>query len=327
MDGAGDETRSDDTRSEDARSEDARPDDSRPVEGRRRGSRALAALLYGGTVVAGLAAPAIKRRLSRRLSPPVAELATTAGLIGVGWSSVIVAEQLRPFRPEWNRAHGDVATDALDVGTSAAATKVLGSLLALPVRRVMADRVRRGSSPLERLPLAARVVVTIHAVDLYHSVVHRIAHEWGPLWRVHAVHHSAPRLYWLNATRFHPVEMVMEGTAEAIVLSVLGAGEDTVLAHTVVRALYGQIQHGNVDLDSGVVNQVLATPERHRWHHSTVAAEGNTNYGAIVSTWDRLMGTDWLPEDRPFDAAVGVGGDPDYPQGWLDQLAAPFVRG
>jgi len=294
---------------------------------RRRPSRALAALLYGGTAVAGLAAPAIKRRLSRRLSPPVAELATMAGLIGVGWSTVIVAERLRPFRHEWNRAQGDVVTDALDVGSSAVSAKVLGALVALPVSRAVARRVRPGGGAIERLPLAARVVVTIHAVDLYHSVVHRLAHEWGPLWRVHAVHHSAPRLYWLNATRFHPVEMAMEGTAEAIVLAVLGAGEDTLLAHSVVRALYGQIQHGNVDLDSGVVNQVLATPERHRWHHSTVAAEGNTNYGAIVSTWDRLMGTDWLPEDRPFDAEIGVGGDPDYPQRWVDQLAAPFVRG
>ncbi len=72
---------------------------------------------------------------------------------------------------------------------------------------------------------------------------------------------------------------------------------------------YGQIQHGNIDLDSGPVNAVLATPERHRWHHSTVVAEGNTNYGAIVATWDRLMGTAWLPADRPFDADVGIGGE------------------
>lgn len=278
-------------------------------------------------MAAGLAAPAIKRRLARRLSAPAAELVTTAGLIGVGWSTVIAAERLRPFRRAWNEAQGDVVTDAIDVGTSAASAKVLGALVALPVRRAVARRVRPGAGRIEALPLAARVVVTIHAVDLSHSLLHRLAHEWAPLWRVHAVHHSAPRLYWLNATRFHPVEMVMEGTAEAILLAVLGAGDDTVLAHSVVRALYGQIQHGNVDLDSGPVNRVLATPERHRWHHSTVMAEGNTNYGAIVSTWDRLMGTDWFPEDRPFDADIGVGGDPDYPQGWLDQLAAPFVRG
>ena len=27
------------------------------------------------------------------------------------------------------------------------------------------------------------------------------------MWRVHAAHHSAPRLYWLNATRFHPFDL------------------------------------------------------------------------------------------------------------------------
>ena len=246
-----------------------------------------------------------------------------AGLVGAGWSTIIAAERRRPFRPEWRRSHGDVTTDALGVVTSAAATQVAGALLSAPVTRRLATRT--GRPALSRLPLVARVAVSIHAVDLYHSVVHRTAHEWGPLWRLHAVHHSAPRLYWLNATRFHPLEMVMEGTAEAIILSLLGADPDTRLAHSVVRAVYGQIQHGNVDLDSGPVNAVLATPERHRWHHSTVAAEGDTNYGAIVSNWDHLMGTAWLPR-RPFDAAVGVAGDPDYPQGWAAQLAAPFGR-
>ncbi|MEZ5207694.1 MAG: sterol desaturase family protein [Acidimicrobiales bacterium] len=284
-------------------------------------------MLYGGTAVAALAAPVIKRRLARRLPEPVAELATMGGLIGVGWTTIIAAERLRPFKQQWNRSHGDVTTDALDVASSAVAARVGGALLSLPVRNVIAGARRgRGGGPLARLPLPVRVIVTIHAVDLYHSLVHRLAHEWGPLWRVHAVHHSAPRLYWLNATRFHPIELALEGTAEAILLALLGADADTVLAHNVVRGIYGQIQHGNVDVDSGPLNAVLATPERHRWHHSTVVAEGNTNYGAVVATWDRLMGTAWLPAERPFDAEIGVGGDPDYPQAWTAQLAAPFVR-
>ncbi|MCB1006470.1 MAG: sterol desaturase family protein [Acidimicrobiales bacterium] len=287
----------------------------------------MAAVLYGGTAVAALAAPVIKRRLARRLPEPVAELATMGGLIGVGWTTIIAAERLRPFKQQWNRSHGDVTTDALDVASSAVAARVGGALLSLPVRNVIAGARRgRGGGPLARLPLPVRVIVTIHAVDLYHSLVHRLAHEWGPLWRVHAVHHSAPRLYWLNATRFHPIELALEGTAEAILLALLGADADTVLALNVVRGIYGQIQHGNVDVDSGPLNAVLATPERHRWHHSTVVAEGNTNYGAVVATWDRLMGTAWLPAERPFDAEIGVGGDPDYPQAWTAQLAAPFVR-
>lgn len=290
---------------------------------RRPHGRKVAALLYGGTAAAALAAPAIRRRLARRMPEPVAELATLGGLIGVGWSAIVAGERRRPFRADWNRSHGDVRTDALDLLSSAAAAQVVGGLLSAPIARRLATN---GPRPLARLPLPVRVAVTIHAVDLYHSVVHRLAHEWGPLWRLHAVHHSAPRLYWLNATRFHPIELTMEGTAEGILLALLGADADTRLAHSVVRGIYGQIQHCNIELDSGPVNHVLATPERHRWHHSTVIAEGNTNYGAIVSTWDRLMGTAWLPADRPFDAVVGVAGDPDYPQGWGAQLAAPFTR-
>lgn len=292
--------------------------------GARRPSRALGALLYGGVAVAALGAPGVARRLARRMPEEVADLVTLGGSIALGWATVIVAERRRPFRPEWNQPHGDVTTDALDVVSSAVAAQVVGGALAAPVQRRCAGRVGRG--PLSRLPLALRVVVTIHAVDLYHSVVHRTAHEWGPLWRLHSVHHSAPRLYWLNATRFHPLELAMEGTAEAVLLALLGADRDTRLAHAVVRGMYGQIQHGNIDLDSGPVNAVLATPERHRWHHSTVVAEGNTNYGAIVATWDRLMGTAWLPADRPFDADIGIGGDPDVPQGWVAQLALPFRR-
>ncbi|MCB1262520.1 MAG: hypothetical protein KDB33_19325, partial [Acidimicrobiales bacterium] len=77
-----------------------------------------------------------------------------------------------------------MTTDALDVASSAVAARVGGALLSLPVRNVIAGARRgRGGGPLARLPLPVRVIVTIHAVDLYHSLVHRLAHEWGPLWR------------------------------------------------------------------------------------------------------------------------------------------------
>ncbi len=39
---------------------------------------------------------------------------------------------------------------------------------------------------------------------------HRLMHERPLLWRLHAVHHSAERLYWLNAGRFHPLDTAMQ---------------------------------------------------------------------------------------------------------------------
>lgn len=112
---------------------------------------------------------------------------------------------------------------------------------------------------------------------------------------------------------------------EQVILAVLGADAPTRLALQVVRGVYGQIQHANVDLDSGPLNAVLSTPERHRWHHADDPAEGNSNYGAVVAVWDRAFGTGFLP-DREFDATVGLAAGENLPEGWLGQLASPFTR-
>ena len=97
----------------------------------------------------------------------------------------------------------------------------------------------------------------------------------------------------------------------------------TMLGYQVARGLAGKIQHCNVDIDSGPrLKAVISTPERHRWHHSSVPAEGKTNHGAIVAVWDHVIGTDFLPE-RPFDAEIG-NGDPDDPSDQVGQLVAPL---
>ena len=91
-------------------------------------------------------------------------------------------------------------------------------------------------------------------------------------------------------------------------------------------SVYGQLQHANVDLDSGPANLVFATPDQHRWHHSNQIAEGNIDYGARLSIWDHVFGTYFLPTGRDFDGVIGVAGRPDYPLGFAAQMAAPFRR-
>jgi sterol desaturase/sphingolipid hydroxylase (fatty acid hydroxylase superfamily) len=52
--------------------------------------------------------------------------------------------------------------------------------------------------------------------------------------------------------------------------------------------------HGNVGLPvalDGALRQLVVTPEVHRVHHSTILAEGNSNFGGVSSLWDRLFGT------------------------------------
>jgi len=285
-------------------------------------SRLLAAELYGATALAAVAAPALVDRVARRLPRPVAEGAVTVSLVGGAWATIAGLERLRPYRDDWNHSDGGEATDRFHLVVGGGTTQLLGAALTVPVRarlgRANAGRI------LSALPLPARIGLSLVVYDLYHTALHHLAHEWEPLWRIHAVHHSALRLYWLNATRFHPLEMLLDATGENLIVAALGLDARAALGHRVFRFIFGQIQHANVAMDSGAASAVLSSPERHRWHHSTVAEEGNTNYGALFCVWDRLFGTDFLPSGREMTGEIGVGGMPDFPQDIIGQLEAPL---
>jgi len=246
-----------------------------------------------------------------------------AGLVIGGVAVIARMEKRHPFREEWNEDHGDVRTDTADLLVSDGWGRSAASALTGPIRNAIRGRRKRKGTDglLSRLPLPLQVATLLLAFDLGHYTMHRVMHEKAG-WKLHAPHHSPERLYWLNATRFHPIELGIGGTWEMIVVAVLGPSHDADLAYQVARGTYGQIQHANVDIDSGPLNAVLSTPERHRWHHSTEPSEGNTNYGAVVAVWDHAFGSAQVP-DRQFDAELG-NGDPDYPTGWAAQLAAPF---
>lgn len=151
---------------------------------------------------------------------------------------------------------------------------------------------------------------------------HRFLHtKWG--WRIHAVHHSSEKLYFFSATRMHPLNFLITYLAPFVPLVVLGAGEEVLLLFSVFTAVHGGLQHANVRGRLGVWNWILATSDLHRWHHSTVMDESNTNFSSNLILWDIVFGTRFLPEDR-VATDVGVS-ELDLPQNYWDHLASPFL--
>ncbi|MBW2425041.1 MAG: sterol desaturase family protein, partial [Deltaproteobacteria bacterium] len=78
--------------------------------------------------------------------------------------------------------------------------------------------------------------------------IHRLGHEVDFLWRFHAMHHSAPRLYFLNAVRFHPVDIALSTFSPMIPLLVIGADERIIALFGLVSAVHGLFQHANIVL-------------------------------------------------------------------------------
>jgi sterol desaturase/sphingolipid hydroxylase (fatty acid hydroxylase superfamily) len=281
------------------------------MDGRRLTSWAL----HGGVLAGAAVSLAVDRRLRRSgRNPAVAVPAVTAVFYGV----VALTERVRPHRKDWQPTLKEFVTDGTFLA-SVMATQGAAMAVAAPVRR----RTRR-TFRADRLPVPVGAAVGILAFDLFHSRMHQVSHQWGPAWRVHSVHHSAERLYWFNATRFQTLEMFVDMVVETVVVGTLGLSHEQHVVYQALRSMYGQVQHCNVDVDSGPLNRVFSTPDLHRWHHSTVYAEGDTNFGAVTSVWDQLLGTHFDPEDRDGPEQTGVGRMPDFPQSFWELERVPL---
>ena len=153
---------------------------------------------------------------------------------------------------------------------------------------------------------------------------HRMMHELPWLWRIHATHHSAPRLYWLNAARFHPIDLFLVGAVKMVPIALMGATLPVFALVNLFSAIHGAYQHANVPVRLGPLNWIFSMTELHRWHHSMRIEEANHNYGGNLILWDVIFGTRYLPGDREPPETIGIEALPRFPMGFWANLASPF---
>ena len=153
------------------------------------------------------------------------------------------------------------------------------------------------SHPLPRWPLTnpgLSFVFGFLLLDLIHYLVHRCEHAVPLLWRFHALHHSDPDVDVTTSVRHHPIEYILASAFYWLALIVLDIPAIVVLCHG--SALFGMaaVQHGNIRLPERLergLRPAVMTTDLHRVHHSVLPTEANSNYGEVLSIWDRLFGT------------------------------------
>ena len=239
---------------------------------------------------------------------------------------ILVLERIFPYQQSWLHSTGDLRVDvgfALVDGVFlelirpvilAAGVVAAGWLSA----RAGADLWPRG------WPIVAQLALALVFAEFFKYWLHRWEHEHELLWRIHATHHSVPRLYWLNAARFHPLDIGLDTLLGAFPLAMVGCPESVMALFFVVATIHGFFQHANLQIRCGPLNWIFSMAELHRWHHSPVAAQANHNYGQNLIVWDIVFGTRWLPSDREPPAEVGLENMPHFPKTLLGQLASPF---
>jgi sterol desaturase/sphingolipid hydroxylase (fatty acid hydroxylase superfamily) len=286
-----------------------------------------------GRVVGGLTLPVLLTAalvgtvvlVERDASPAVA-----AGIvIALSYLVIALLERVVPYERDWVHSKGDLGIDAAWFATNG----VLNRLLEPPVLAVsvaasawLATRIGAPAWP-QTWSLLAQILLALVVAEWFEYWAHRWMHESEWLWRFHALHHSAPRLYWLNAVRFHPVDTLILGIGKLLPLALLGAPALVLALVNVFSAVHGSLKHANVPARIGPLNWVFSMAELHRWHHSPMVAEANHNYGGNLILWDVVFGTRYLPHDRKPPSDVGLveaAEYPRYPMDYVGQLLAPL---
>ena len=178
------------------------------------------------------------------------------------------------------------------------------------------------------LPAFLSVVLCVVLLDLSIYGQHVATHHFPLLWRMHKVHHADTNMDVTTAIRFHPLELVLSLFYKSLIIVCLGAPIEAVIVFEMLLFIGPAFNHSNIQLPARVdslLRWVIATPDTHRAHHSTIIAEQNTNYGFFLIWWDKLFATyTHVPQGGHEKMPIGLNAEHDQCDRVDQMLVAPF---
>ncbi len=137
-------------------------------------------------------------------------------------------------------------------------------------------------------------VLSFLLLDIYRYGWHVLMHMWPIGWRFHRVHHCELSMNISTAYRFHVVEVLASNVPILFLVWLLGIDLIPFLIYGSLFAAVEAFQHSNWALSpkiDKVLSYFIVTPNYHRVHHSQIVKETDTNYGSLLTIWDRVFGT------------------------------------
>ena len=171
----------------------------------------------------------------------------------------------------------------------------LSVLLMLLTMLVGHSMTAPAENAINRQPMWLQIIQILLLTDLISYWTHRVFHVCAPLWRVHAIHHSAEKIDWIVAARNHPLEPLAFKILMNYPLFLLGYSPEVLASVMPFVATYSLLLHANVTWDYGPLGYVIASPAFHRWHHSSEEAAIDRNYAQLFSFYDYLFGSAYFP--------------------------------
>ncbi len=174
------------------------------------------------------------------------------------------------------------------------------------------------------------IFISFLALDFFGGwLAHITEHRIYLLWKFHVIHHADNNVDVTTGLRHHPIESVVRGLFFFAGIFVSGAPMYAVMIFQTLLILSAAFTHANINLPRWLdvsLSYVLVSPNMHKVHHHWKQPYTDSNYGAILSIWDRLLGT-----YRSLDAKeIRYGLDRYYPnekdEDFATLMKKPFGR-
>lgn len=170
-----------------------------------------------------------------------------------------------------------------------------------------AGDARIGLLYILNLPAWLHFVLAIMLLDVVAQYgVHFMLHKVKWMWRLHMVHHSDTHVDATTGTRHHPGDYLTREVAALGAILLFGIPIEYYLGYRLITIFFAYFTHANIRLGKldRLLSYVIVTPDMHKFHHHFERPWTDSNFGNILSIWDRMFGT--LVYENPQDVKFGL---------------------
>lgn len=143
-------------------------------------------------------------------------------------------------------------------------------------------------------PFWVRLASDLLLLEFFIYWWHRANHEVPFLWRFHRVHHYDHFLDVTSALRFHPGELFFSAAARGAYVLAFDISAPAILVFDSLVVISAGFHHSNVSLRERTdhrLRRLVVTPIHHRIHHIPKQHYTDSNYGTLLTVFDRLFGS------------------------------------
>ena len=172
--------------------------------------------------------------------------------------------------------------------------------------------------------------------ELVHYWIHRYAHEWRWLWKIHRTHHSAQQLNTGVIYRYNVFWVMLLPQSWMGAFAIYLGQADAYVAAIMITFITNVLTHSNYRWDLWlrekmpwsqplwwVLERVITLPDTHHAHHAYgKSAHPNGNYAVTLFIFDIMFGTAKIPNSKQQHYGLPISSRLH----WAEELLWPLVR-